>query len=191
MKHPISKTLLAAMIIVPGAASASHGYYEDDDMIIDSEYVETVSNIEYAKVTDVDPIVEYIKVAKPHRECREQVVHVNGYKNRSATPALFGGIIGGAVGNHVGKGKGRQVATLAGALLGASIGNDIRQRNNYRTRGHNEVQTSCYTVNDYIQKRKVTGYNVSYRYHGQTYTTVMDHHPGKRIKVQVAVSPLD
>ncbi len=190
MKRPIVKTLLAAMIIVPGAAYASHDY-DDDDMIVDSDYVETVSNIEYARVTDVDPIIEYIKVAKPHRECREEVVHVGGYQNRSATPALFGGVLGGAIGNHIGRGKGRQVATLAGALLGASIGNDIRRRNNYRVRGHNEVQTSCYTVNDYIQKRQVTGYNVTYRYHGQSYNTVMDHRPGKRIKIQVAVSPLD
>jgi len=191
MKHPLAKALLAAMFIVPAAANASHDYYDDDDLVTDSDYSETVTDIAYAKVTDVDPIVEYIKIAKPHRECRNKVVHVDGYKNRSATPALFGGIIGGAVGNHVGKGKGRQVATLAGALLGASIGNDIRQRNNYRVRGHDEVRKSCYTVNDYVQKRKVTGYNVTYRYHGQTYTTVMDHRPGKHIKVQVAVSPLD
>jgi len=33
------------------------------------------------------------------------------------------------------------------------------------------------------------GYNVTYRYQGRTYSTQMDHRPGKRIPVNVSVSP--
>ncbi|MEO6172222.1 MAG: hypothetical protein ABIP02_03810, partial [Arenimonas sp.] len=34
---------------------------------------------------------------------------------------------------------------------------------------------------------RVTGYRVTFEYHGQTYTTVTDYHPGNNIRVRVNV----
>lgn len=180
MKKSIIATVVAGGMILPAVAHAGHSHYRDDD-----------PGYAYARVVSADPIVEYVNVSTPRRECREQVVRDSGYKSRSATPALLGGIIGGAVGNNIGKGKGRDVATIAGALLGASIGNDIRHKNNYYRTGQSRVETTCYTVNDTVQQREVVGYNVTYKYHGQTYRTVMDHDPGHEVKVRVDVTPLD
>jgi uncharacterized protein YcfJ len=121
--------------------------------------------------------------------------------------ALLGALIGGALGNQVGKGDGRTAATIAGAVIGASVGGhtgrDSRYGSNYDSRYGNYDQYSdnsgvvrrCRLVNDYGNNgygnngydQSVSGYNVTYRYAGQTYHAVTNYHPGRTIRVVVDV----
>ena len=50
-----------------------------------------------------------------------------------------------------------------------------------------KVQT-CQTVND-VQQR-LTGYQVSYEYRGQQFSTVLPENPGPNLKVRVSIDPV-
>ena len=56
----------------------------------------------------------------------------------------------------------------------------------------NIVMLSAAKTHYKVQREsKLTGYDVTYKYHGNIYTTSMPHDPGKRIKVAVSVQPVD
>jgi uncharacterized protein YcfJ len=151
---------------------------------------------EYAKVVHVDPIVRLVRVPTPRRECwNEEVIqrdHHRGYYrgNRgSYTPLVLGGVLGGVVGNRFGSGRGRDAMTVAGALLGASVGRDVSQQP--RARGaYVSTERHCRVTEDYYEEEQVDGYRVKYRYRGRTYVTRMDQHPGRRVKLEVTVTPI-
>ncbi len=129
----------------------------------------------------------------------------------SAAGTILGAIIGGVVGHQFGNSTGgRDRGTVAGAVVGGLVGNAIGSSasattapstTNY-TQG---VQPSvyspsaqaadtatrtverCRTVAD--AREQITGYNVTYRYGNQTYTTRMATDPGTTIRVRVNVAP--
>jgi len=108
---------------------------------------------------------------------------------------LIGAIVGGALGNQVGKGDGRKAATVAGAVIGGAIGAHAGNDNNdYQYRDDNNgVVRRCRTVvtttgNNYDDRGR-GGYNVTYRYAGQTYQAFMQQRPGRWIRVTVDVRP--
>ena len=148
---------------------------------------------DFAKVTDVDPIYKTIKHQIPERSCWTETRYepVNDY--RSYTPTILGTLIGGAIGNEVGHSKtNKKVGTVVGGVLGATIARDWSHKSDshsQRTRAVNEEV--CETNYHTEYEEKIVGYNVRYRYQGQTYHTRMSHHPGKRLKVAVHVSPVD
>lgn len=128
-----------------------------------------------------------------------------GDSRNNTQGALLGALIGGALGNQVGKGDGRTAATIAGAVIGASVGS--RTGSHYGSRydqrygyydqygdGSGMVRR-CRMVNDYANddyyNERVRGYNVTYRYAGQTYHAVTPYHPGRTIRVVVDVRPQD
>jgi uncharacterized protein YcfJ len=143
-----------------------------------------------AKVTHVEPLYRTVRVSTPQRECWDRPQyksHRSDYKSYTST--IAGGIVGGVLGNQFGGGKGKTAMTVAGTLLGGSIGRDLgynsqRQDNDYRNGGE-----QCRVTERYHEEERADGYRVTYRYHGQTYTTRTDHHPGKRIPVEVSVRP--
>ena len=166
-----------------------------------ASYAQGNRHIDYAEVIDISPVYHTFEHRIPQRDCWPERVRIEpSHKQRSsATPAIVGGIIGGAIGNAVGHSKtNKKVGTVVGSILGLSVGNDIgrrQQRNSGYSGGHTGVsykQIERCEVNHIIErKEKLVGYDVSYNYHGQTYTTRMDQHPGKRIKVSVNVSPVE
>ncbi|MEJ2603123.1 MAG: glycine zipper 2TM domain-containing protein [Gammaproteobacteria bacterium] len=104
---------------------------------------------DYARVVDVDPIVRYVQVRTPVRECWEEAryyetayddhrgrrSHRNsrdyggGRDDRGTAGAtIAGGIIGGVIGRQFGGGSGRDAMTVVGTLVGAAIGNDRARR---------------------------------------------------------------
>jgi len=133
----------------------------------------------------------------------------NGYRSNSGvnSGAVIGAIVGGALGNQTGHGDGRKAATIAGIAIGAAIGNQVHRSNDsrcgYDSRYPNDYYSQngyydrdqgvqhCRIVNDYAGDERVRGYNVTYRYAGQTYHTFTAYHPGSTIRVQVAVTPID
>ncbi|HSV81964.1 MAG TPA: glycine zipper 2TM domain-containing protein [Ramlibacter sp.] len=149
--------------------------------------------VDRARVQSVEPQYETVQV--PRNECTSQ--WVTEAQPVAAAPAggyggaIVGGVAGGLLGNQVGKGHGREAATAAGAVIGAIAGDRIANANaappqpQYVQR---EVR-SCRTVND--PQNRLTGYRVTYEYHGQVYTTMTRQEPGRTLPVRVSVTPVD
>ena len=148
----------------------------------------------WAKVTNVEPIIRTIEHRVPLESCWDEQVRYKQYAddNRSYTGTILGGILGGAIGNKIGHNKtNKKVGAVIGTVLGASVGHDISNRGyshsstnvSYRNERH------CQINNEIRYEEKVIGYHVWYRYHGHEYKTRMNHHPGKKIKVHVNVEP--
>ncbi|MBV1905799.1 MAG: glycine zipper 2TM domain-containing protein [Pseudomonadales bacterium] len=164
-----------------------------------------------AKVVNVNPVYETVRFSTPREECTQERVAVydrdhyynNGYRDNrrhSATPGIIGALIGGAIGNGVGHNKtNKRVGLAVGALLGGAIGNDIAKKDhhkydNYHSEGaRNEkrytTQEVCTVYDDWQTEQRLSGYEVTYVYAGETYTTRTNTHPGDTIRVRVRVTP--
>lgn len=152
---------------------------------------------DFANVTHVAPIYKTIKQSVPQERCWVESVREEHrpHRNNATTSTIIGGVVGGVIGNEVGHGRGnKRIGAVVGSLLGMSIANDIAHANSSHTSQNNRVSyhdvRRCEVTEHIETKRIVDGYNVSYNYQGGSYTTRMDTHPGKRIKVMVNVQPV-
>lgn len=136
---------------------------------------------DYAKVSSVTPIMETIEHQIP-RQCHYQPARRSYHK--SATPAILGTIIGAAIGNELGhKKSNKRIGAIAGGILGGSIGADIGR--------NGRQQTGEYCDHYDIEREQVVvGYDISYRYRGQTYYTTTKQHPGRRIQLKLRFEPV-
>ncbi len=150
---------------------------------------------DYAEVVEVEPIVRYVRVKTPHRECWDEVQYYsdNRYRHRrTAGATIVGGVIGGVLGNQFGDGRGKDAATLAGLLIGSAIGHDRASRragNDYAPEYARNVER-CNVSYSYEEEERIDGYRVTYLYGGEYFTTRMREHPGHRVRVRVAVTPV-
>jgi uncharacterized protein YcfJ len=139
---------------------------------------------DHARVVRVEPVIREVQVSTPRRECWQEEVHqpVTVHHGPSrASSTLVGAIIGGVIGNQFGGGNGKKLATAAGTMLGASLGNDAaRARERYTTYDQVSHQTRCASQVEYHTEQRTEGYDVTYRYRGQTFTTRMPYDPGKK-----------
>ncbi|MCE3603798.1 glycine zipper 2TM domain-containing protein [Massilia sp. P8910] len=147
---------------------------------------------DYGRVVRVQPRVEQVR--QPREECRTEYVQVPAQahqQDRSAGGAIIGGIAGALLGNQVGGGSGRAVATAAGAIAGAVVGdrvdNNGRAVQSQPQYPQEQAVRQCRMVDAY--ESRTTGYDVTYDYRGQTYTSLMDRDPGQRISLRVSVEP--
>jgi uncharacterized protein YcfJ len=131
----------------------------------------------------------YEEINQPRRECwTERVTESREtVRDRSVGGALIGGLAGGILGHQVGKGSGRKAATIVGAATGAIVGDRIdNDGDRYaESRAPRDVE-HCRSVDNW--SRKVSGYDVIYRYGGQEYRTFLPYDPGSEIKLRVNVS---
>jgi uncharacterized protein YcfJ len=168
-------------------------------LIISSVGAEASVSYKKARVINVQPQYQTVTYSVPTEQCRVESVPVyhryEGYPRRSYTAPIVGAIIGGAVGNAVVHGKSRKrVGTAVGAVLGASIGADVsrQRRDSYyadRPVSYRQEQV-CETVDEVHEERELSGYEVKYRFAGETYVTLMDRDPGRFIRVRVDVTPV-
>jgi uncharacterized protein YcfJ len=168
MKKTILVPLLLGLASAPALAGPHHQGFRDK-----------------ARVIDVVPIMERVEVPVEREACWQEEVETTRHANAGL---VLGGIIGGVIGHQVGRGDSRRVATAAGSIIGAAVGHDADQRagdTRYETRHHCRVRT------DYVEEERLLGYRVTYRYRGETFTTEMDHEPGRFIPVRVRVTPVD
>ena len=157
--------LATATILAAGAQAASH--------------------YDTARVIDVTPVYEKVRYAMPVEECGPQTVRLPEYR-ASGTAQIVGAVIGGALGNAVGhKKRNKQVGTAVGAVLGASIANDIARNSRGDSRVRYGTRNVCQTFTEYRDEDRLLGYDVRYRYAGQTYTARMKRHPGTEIRIRV------
>ncbi len=143
-----------------------------------------------AHVTHVETLYRTVRVSTPQRECWDRPQYRPNYNNQrgnSYTSTILGGIVGGVIGNQFGGGGGKTALTVAGTLLGGSIGRDLGYQSKSQSRHQHGEQ--CRVIDRYHEEQRIDGYQVTYKYHGQTYTTHMDRDPGKRIPVEVSVRP--
>ena len=141
--------------------------------------------LDNARVGSVEPQYENVRV--PRQECSSQWISEprrgGGHDHGGA---VLGGIVGGLIGNQFGGGHGREAATAVGAVVGAFTGNDIANRDRWQQPApvQREV-TTCREVED-VQSHLV-GYQVTYEYHGQQFTSLMQENPGRFVSVRVSV----
>ncbi|WP_455208627.1 glycine zipper 2TM domain-containing protein [Kaarinaea lacus] len=149
--------------------------------------------VHYAKVVHVEPIYKTVQLIYPEQVCwqnevKKPIIH----RVNKATPEamIVGGILGGVVGHELGRNHNQNLTTVAGALIGTAIASEANTQY-YRTGEYRvEQREHCRIENRYRTEQELSGYRVTYRYKGDLYTTHMRHHPGKRIPVNVEVSPV-
>ncbi len=181
MKNIISTISLTTLLTF-----SSSTLFADDDDYQTNDYYQDM-----ARVIHAEPQYRTVRVSTPQRECwQERQQQTNYNQHHSYTSTIAGGIVGGVVGNQFGGGDGKKIMTVAGALLGGSVGRDYNYNNSPKHTNYNTVE-QCRTIDRYHQEQQNDGYLVSYRYNGKTYTTHMDHRPGKRIPVEVSVRPVN
>jgi uncharacterized protein YcfJ len=131
----------------------------------------------------------YESVNEPRRECWTERVGYERVRSgeREYGGAILGGIVGGLLGNTVGKGSGRSVATAVGAATGAIAGDRIDNDGDQVRVSRRPLYEERCSVTDHWSKR-LTGYDVVYRYNGRDYRAFMPHDPGSSVKVRVNVS---
>lgn len=166
------------------------------------------SGVDYARVVDVAPIVQRVRVATPARECWQETEYQTirhetrsygpGYGGRpqSAAATIAGGIIGGVIGHQFGSGGGRDAMTAVGALVGASMGSQAAHNQAHRGTAarvaYEEVPVTverCERTTSYREEERIEGYRVTYVYADREYVTTMASHPGTSIPVRVSVVP--
>lgn len=151
---------------------------------------------EYGRVTRVQPRVEQVR--QPREECRTEYIQTPQYapqqaQQRSPGGAIVGGIVGGLLGNQVGGGSGRAAATAIGAVAGAVVGDRVdnqgRPVNPQYSSQYPQEQAvrQCRMVEGY--ESRTVGYDVTYDYHGRSYTSMMDRDPGRRVRLRVTIEP--
>ncbi len=145
---------------------------------------------DYARVVESEPVREWVRVPTEREVCWNERVEQRPHREGGSAEVVVGSIIGGVIGNQFGEGKGKDAATVAGALLGAAIASDAQQHERAHAHPRSDVVRRCRVERDWVERQEITGYEVTYRYKGETYRTFMEHDPGDRIKVRVTVTPV-
>ncbi len=148
---------------------------------------------DYARVIKSEPIVRYVTVTSPVRECwTDTEYYTVAHRPRgTAGGAIIGAIIGGVIGNQFGHGHHRDQATVFGTLAGAAFGSEvaIAKAGGYATTQHSRPVHRCETTYTSRQEERIDGYRVTYIYNGQKYATRMPTDPGSRLRIRVDVRP--
>jgi uncharacterized protein YcfJ len=132
-----------------------------------------------------------------YRDSQGRLYHSDSnHHDSNVNGTIIGAIIGGALGNQVGKGDGKTAATIGGAVIGGAVGNNIDRNNNNDSydqyRDNSGTIRRCRLINDNSGDSRYGGnggYNVTYRYAGQTYHAYTRRDPGRYIRVLVDVRP--
>ena len=147
---------------------------------------------EYATVVETTPLLKTVRVSTPVRECWDQEVAYREPASGNHLAPVMGGILGGAFGNAVGHStRNKQVGTVVGAVLGATIGHAAALESRRGGTTTYRTEERCEVHYDSHEEERIEGYQVRYRYAGETYTTRMDQDPGDTIKLRVSVSPVN
>lgn len=145
--------------------------------------------VEYGKVTHVEPVYEWTQSRYPSQSCWYESQPVTSYRHHdSATPVIVGAVIGGALGNAMGHSRtNKRVGTAVGAVIGGSIGADIGSHSHSSTVEYRS-QKVCETRHRHVEReQQLVGYNVTYLYDGEYFTTFTESHPGNRIRLRVSM----
>jgi uncharacterized protein YcfJ len=185
------KVITAAILVVfTFPVWAGH----DGDRYLGSDY--EASQLEYARVVDVRPVIDSVQIPEQRRVCRERPVQRRVAEYRSPGPAIFGAILGGVIGNQLARGghghghhSDRAAATAAGAVIGGAIAGNAQYRK-YPARYYTENTQICNVETSWRSEERVTAWDVSWKYRGRIHQSRMAEPPGDRIPVRVSVVPV-
>ena len=182
IKHVLGLATAWLVLVAGSAAAGDYAYSKGRSKAV----------YDYAKVVSVTPVVRYVTVTTPVKECWDDVEY---YTRRSPEPGnagrtLFGAVLGGVIGHQFGSGRGNDAATVAGTLIGAAVANRANDGPMYRTTEYSRPVTRCETNYQSHREERVDGYDVIYKYHGRKYATRTPFDPGNRLKIRVDVRPV-
>lgn len=150
--------------------------------------------IDTAKVKHVIPIYKTFEHRIPEETCWTESVRRERHHRASPTGMIIGSLIGAAIGHSAGHGRhNKKLGAVIGSAVGATIGNDIAHHKRHaKHRSHRDYEEveRCEVRYTTRTEERIAGYDVTYKYRGEVYTTHMHKHPGKRIKVKVSLSPI-
>lgn len=192
MSNP--RIALFSLLLLPLIAQAQPTPRYDDPGTAGDRYDERSENVsyDYADVLRVDPVYETYISREPREQCYQTNEYRRSRKDSNANGTIIGAIVGGVLGNTVGKGDGRRAATVAGAVIGGAVGRDVDDKHIAgSSRGYRERGEECQVVEVEREDRRVAGYDVQYRYRGQVYMSRMNFEPGQRLRVRVAIAPIE
>lgn len=172
---------LAAIALAPGAY-AGHAWSGRDTAFTD-----------YAEVVRTTPVVRTVHVSQPQRECWDEEVErpVPSAQSGSVGGTVLGGLVGAAVGHRLGRGHGsRGLATAAGTVVGAAVGNGLSRKAAAEETYRVDNVRRCRVTQETHTEERIDGYDVTYRYRGETFTTRMPYDPGRQVRVRVSVAPI-
>lgn len=173
------QSLIIAAAVAALALPAQAGRYRSMDREV---------FVDEARVVDVQPIVEVVRVPSEREECWTERVSYDDYEIDPGAGTVVGAVLGGVVGYGVTDGRSRGPATAAGTAIGAVVGHTVARSTRRSSYGS---ERRCEIVEDYYEEGRISGYRVTYRYRGQTFVTETDRDPGPRMRVRVAVVPLE
>ena len=163
---------------------------------------DTQQLVDTARVFSAVPVYSVVKDVTPHEYCwAEQVAEErylpNNNRRNDVAPVVAGGIIGGVVGHVVsGNSHHKKLGTVVGGVLGAAVGHSVAQHNNRNSaqQGYTQVNyrdvERCRTTQEVNTRRVLQGYDVTYEYLGNKYTTRMPNEPGNTLRIAVQITPL-
>jgi len=178
----VSGLVIASLVMVAGPASAADYAYSGRSKAV----------YDYARVLSVKPVIRYVTVTTPVKECWDDVEY---YTRRHPEPGragrtLFGAIVGGVIGHQFGSGRGNDAATAAGSLIGAAVANSSHRGPAYSETEYSRPVRRCNTNYQSHREERIEGYDVIYKYHGRKYATRTPFDPGKKLKIRVDVRPV-
>jgi uncharacterized protein YcfJ len=150
-------------------------------------------DIVYARVIEAQPIVRYVTVERPRRECWQDVEYRSDAPARVAGTTLAGGIVGAAIGRQFGGGSGRDAMTLIGGLAGSVVAHERATR---RLAERGDLTTyavpveRCEIVRERFTEEVIDGYRVVYLYEGRRHSMRTVEHPGTRVRLHVSFRPV-
>jgi uncharacterized protein YcfJ len=160
---PTMKKLLP-LLLATFAASAAHAATFTD----------------YAQVVSASPIYDQVVT----HNCTDVPVTETYQPTQAGNVigAVAGGLLGGLAGHAMGGGSGKTVLTIGGAVGGALAGQALADTPTTQVRDHRECQD--------VVHPQLSGYSVTYDYHGRTETTTLPYNPGERLEMQVTAQPV-
>ncbi|MDQ7073729.1 MAG: hypothetical protein Q9O24_00890 [Gammaproteobacteria bacterium] len=170
----LKSLLLSALIFTPFIAEASQKHRHHQQ-----------SYTSFARVTHVEPIVRYIEVTRPHKECWDEEDEYDSHENRQPhSTGHRAPIFNGTLGNRIINPQKEKKSDLRQPKTNQQ--SHSRNTKEHRGRHHQE----CRVVNRHHREKQIDGYLVHYRYKGENFETRLPYHPGDRMKVRISVTPI-
>lgn len=143
----------------------------------------------WATVVEAEPVTRVTRRPVQQEVCWQEEVYREIPARRSKVPVVLGAVLGGVIGNQFGGGSGRDAMTLAGAAVGSALVVD-HQRQQHPQRFYAALEDRCGVNTEWTESRTVIGWDVVYEYRGETYLARVPDEPGERIRIEVAVRPV-
>ncbi len=208
MKRLITATLLLAMAGTTAAASSSvktNRFTEYANVVNVRPVYREVSYRQPRKECWIEEEQHVIRYEGSANKMSSGTASRTHRRSRSGGDVLIGGIIGGVIGNQLGRHSGsgsRNGATVVGAIIGSALASEAGSRNARHRREQPHQQTHqripvystrpvehCKNIVETQYEQRLQGYDVTYEYRGQSFTTRMNRDPGQQLELQVTVRP--